>query len=192
MTIAANLVRRCGAAVTVAGAATIAARSLRRANHRIDDELDRLDAEFRTSLRIQLETARRHDRRFTLTSTPIDGIARLLPTDVGRHVRVLDAVTSTDDALIVLWWNTDRQGTLAAIERLVAEGVVPRAAADATGIATFPTDGLTVVSLFGAIRDRAVNGATQPVEAVPDRAAADRKSASAPVDGRRLEAVAQA
>lgn len=154
----ANLARVCGTAAATVGAASLAGWSRRPTLQRSDrtaEDLARLDAEFQASLRIQLETARRYDGRFTLTSIqlgagePIPDRA-LLATACKRHIRLLDAVTLIDDALVVLWGSTEQAEAATALERLIGAGVLPPSSLEWTGAATFPADGFTAVSLVEA------------------------------------------
>lgn len=158
MNVVTGLARACGTAATLAGAASIAGwsgRATRQWIDGIDPEISRLQAHFESTLRIQLETARRYERCFTLTSTELDGLdPKLVATTCEQHVRVLDAVTLMDGALVVLWWNTDRPGTAIAFERLIADRVLPPSSWERTGAATFPGDGLTAVSLTEAAAAR--------------------------------------
>lgn len=109
-------------------------------------------------LAMQIEIARRDESRFTVTSTQLDGVDPSLVDPVrvvtacDRQLRVLDAVTTTDGALVVLWWNTDRAGATIGLQRLVADHVLPLAALERTGTAMFPEDGLTAVALIEAAR----------------------------------------
>jgi hypothetical protein len=170
MTFVTTIARACGTAVTVAGAASLANRSMRRnAGH--DPELQRLDAAFTTSMRIQLETARRHDRRFTITSTELDlASPSRTALEVERRTRVLDAVTVVEDTLVILWWNTDLDGAATAIRRLVAIGALPTSSLELTGAATFPDDGFTEVALVEAASGRrhGLPPVVRPLHAVPD------------------------
>lgn len=162
MTIVTSLARVSGHVATVVHAATLAAWSHRPALQwpdRAAEELVRLDAGFQTSLRTQLEAARRYDRCFTLTSTALGGgDLELDPAQVAqaceRHIRVLDAVTLMDDVLVLLWGGTEQPEAATALERLIAAGVLPPLSLERTGSATFPADGLTAVSLTEAAADR--------------------------------------
>lgn len=166
MNAVASLARAWGSARTIAGAASVAGWSRRPTLQwpdRTAQDLAHLDAVFQTSLRIQLETARRYDRRFTLTSTALSGGEPVQdaahdpaqdPAQVAaacaRHIRVLDAVTLIDGALVMLWGSTAQTEVAAALERLIAAGVLPPSSLERTGAATFPMDGLTAVSLTEA------------------------------------------
>lgn len=150
--------RACGTAAAIAGAASVAGWARRPTiqwTGRTDQELSRLDMEFQTCLRTQLETARRYDHRFTLTSTQLDGgDPALVATACERHIRVLDAVTLTDGVLLFLWSSIERAEAATALDRLIAKGVLPPSSLARTGAATFPVDGFTAVSLIEAAAER--------------------------------------
>jgi hypothetical protein len=152
MTSVQVLARVCGAACTLAGAAAVAGRQARTGSNgdhrRLERDLGRLEEIFRDRLHTQLESARRYERRFTLTSTelavPDPGH---LVVDCASHIRVLDALAFVDGALLALWWDSGPDAAEAAISRLVDEGRLPPASRHTTGSATFPVDGLTAISL---------------------------------------------
>lgn len=149
MNVPNTLARACGTVASVAGAATLAGRSRREGARGPDPALAQLSADFSTTMRIQIETARRYELRFTLTATDLADHEPLHAAQrCAGHIRLLDAVTVVGQSLVVLWWNTDRLGASAAIRRLVASGVLDPTSPDRTGGATYPSDGLTEVALL--------------------------------------------
>src|SRR5690606_23269634 len=154
----ANLARVCGTAATIAGAASVAGwsqRSMRQLTDRTAPDLARLDIEFQTCLRTQLETARRYDLHFTLTATELDdGDPVAVARACAPHLRVLDAVTLVDGALVLLCSGTEQAGAARALDRLVTEGVLAPSSLERTGAATFPLDGFTAVSLMETAVER--------------------------------------
>lgn len=135
------------------------------------------DARFRDRLGIQFEGARRFDRHFTISVAPVvasdpEQLSAVLDECAAR-IRLLDAVTSLDGDVMILWGETDRAGATAAMARLVADGVLP--VAGAPEHATFPEDGYTTSALIDAATPdpRGDSDANGDEERVPQRSVSD-------------------
>lgn len=136
------------------------------------------DAErFWVSFELQLESARRHQRTFSVSRmsarsragsdvSEVD-VARLLD-DISRTIRRTDAVAVVDDDILVLWSEIDERHVDSAIGRFAEVlGVDP----SEVTTAAFPRDGITAASLFDALT---------PVTAPSDHTAPGEAAASRP------------
>ena len=118
--------------------------------------LERYDSVFADRLAVQLESARRHNRRFSVTIIPLEPLGRDERIDVLRRctsaIRLLDAATLLEGELLVLWSDADRPQAADAAHRLACEGIVSEFAVPRH--ATFPDDGLTTEALIEAAEQR--------------------------------------
>jgi len=125
--------------------------------------LARMDDAFGVRLKVQLESARRHNRAFTLSRITCPS-----PLNVACHcaprVRTLDAVTVYRGEVVVLWAETGAPTARDAVQRLVGEGLVGEGVPVRS--VTFPHDGVTITALLEALQATAtaeVSGRAPPI-----------------------------